>query len=219
MTRDEVLDAALEIIDEEGLEALSMRHLAKRLDTGSMRAYRHFSSKEDLLEALADREARRVRSIDLSGISEPRELLLEAACRTRDLLLEHPNLAPVVVSRPLSKATAADDLRLAGALLRSEGFADYQVGPVSAGLAAYTLGFVLYELGQRRFHQDSRDEMLAFYDELAAGVSGDDLLAAQVAGIRGAVDDDWGSLQFRTGLKAMIDGFWSQRALVDTRRS
>ena len=131
--------------------------------------------------------------------------------KTRALLLEHPNLAPVVVSRPLSKATAVDDLRMAGMLLTTAGFAEYQVGPVSAGLTAYVLGFLLYELGQRRFHDEARDELAAFYDELANDVKGDALRSRQVAGIPYAVDHDWGSYQFKTGLAAIISGFWDQR--------
>lgn len=212
VTREEVLDAALAIIDSEGMEALSMRRLAQFMDTGPMRAYRHFETKGDLLEALADREAQRIRAIDVEGITEPREILAQVARKSRELLLEHPNLAPTVVSRPLSKATAADDLAMATYLMKSAGFADEQVGLVSAGLTSYTLGFVLYELGQRRLHDLSREELLAYYEQLAVEVGDDALVSAQVAGIRNAVDGDWARMQFEVGLQAMLDGFWSQRA-------
>lgn len=214
VTREEVLDAALTIIDSEGMESLSMRRLAQFMDTGPMRAYRHFETKDDLLEALADREAQRIRAIDLEGITEPREILAEVARKSRALLLEHPNLAPTVVSRPLSKATAADDLAMATYVMKSAGFANEQVGLVSAGLTAYTLGFVLYELGQRRLHDLSREELLAYYEQLAVEVDDDALVSAQVAGIRNAVDGDWAKMQFEVGLQAMLDGFWSQRALI-----
>ncbi len=210
VSREEILDQALAIVDAEGLEALSMRNLAHRLDTGPMRAYRHFENKEALIEALADVQAQRIRAIDVSGITDPREILTQLALQTRELILEHPNLAPVTVSRPLSKTTAADDLALANLLLTSAGFADFQVGPVAAALTAYTFGFVLYEIGQRRFHDESRDEMLAYYDELADQVASDPLLVRQVDGIRHAVDNDWGAFQFEAGLRALLDGFWSQ---------
>ncbi len=211
VTRDEVLTTALSIIDRDGLEALSMRRLAQELDVGPMRAYRHFATKEELLEALADQQAHRIRTIEIPGVTDPREYLLELGIETRLLLLEHPNLAPIVVSRPLSKTTAVEDLKLAGVLLTSAGFAEHQVGPVSAGLTAYVLGFVLYELGQRRFHGETREELATFYEELASEVKGDALLTRQVAGIRYAVDHDWGSYQFKFGLEAMINGLWEQR--------
>ena len=212
VSREEVLAAALAIVDADGIEALSMRHLAAQLDTGPMRAYRHFATKDDLVEGLAEEQARRIREMDLGDVSEPQEILLELARRTRALLLEHPNLAPEVISRPLSKATAVEDLRLAALLLISAGFDEDQVPQVSAGITIYALGFVLYELGQRRLHAMRREEMLAYYQEMAAQVKGEPLMERQVAGILESVDGDWASLQFESGLQAIADGYWAQRA-------
>ncbi|HQZ86902.1 MAG TPA: TetR/AcrR family transcriptional regulator C-terminal domain-containing protein, partial [Actinomycetota bacterium] len=196
--------------------ALSMRHLAAQLDTGPMRAYRHFATKDDLVEGLADEQARRIRELDLGDVTEPREILLELARRTRALLLEHPNLAPEVISRPLSKATAVDDLRFATWLLVTAGFDGDQVPSVSAGITTYALGFVLYELGQRRLHVSRREELLAYYKEMAAQVKGDPLMERQVAGIREAVDGDWADDQFESGLQAIADGYWAQRPRPDS---
>lgn len=212
VSREEVLAAALEIVDAEGLEALSMRHLALLLDTGPMRAYRHFATKDDLIEGLAEVQARRIRELDLGDVTDAREVLLELARRTRELLLEHPNLAPEVISRPLSKATAVTDLQLATWLLTAAGFGEDQVGAVSAGITTYTLGFVLYELGQRRFHGARREEMLAYYDEMARQVAGDPVMERQVQGIRDGVDGDGTGQQFESGLIAIADGYWAIRA-------
>lgn len=211
VTREEFLTMALQIVDTEGLDALSMRNLAARLQTGPMRAYRHFESKEALLEALADEQAQRIRAIEVPHHLSPPDMLFELGVRTRELLLEHPNLAPVVVSRPLSKATAKEDLIATGVFLRLAGFADEQVPEVSAGLTAYTLGFVLYELGQRQFHSQARAELLAYYDDLERESEGNALLMSQIAGIKYAVDNDWGTVQFKSGFRALIDGYWSQR--------
>lgn len=216
VSRDEVLAAALAIVDAEGIDALSMRHLAAQLDTGPMRAYRHFATKDDLVEGLAEEQARRIREMDLGDVTEPQDILLELARRTRALLLEHPNLAPEVISRPLSQATAVMDLRLAVLLLISAGFDEDQVPYVSAGITTYALGFVLYELGQRRLHTTRREEMLAHYREMAEQVKGEPLMERQVAGIIESVDGDWASVQFESGLRAIADGYWAQRARPNT---
>ena len=53
LTRDQVVDAALKLADDEGLEALTMQSLAKRLDCGVMTIYGYVENKEDLLNAIS----------------------------------------------------------------------------------------------------------------------------------------------------------------------
>lgn len=54
VTRTAILQSALVIADQEGLEAVSMRRLAAQLGVGPMSLYRHLSSKEELVRQLAD---------------------------------------------------------------------------------------------------------------------------------------------------------------------
>ncbi|MFD6447606.1 GntR family transcriptional regulator [Promicromonospora sp. NPDC060204] len=55
LSRDELLRAAVEIADTEGLEAVSMRRLAAHLGVGPMSLYRHVANKDELLVEMADR--------------------------------------------------------------------------------------------------------------------------------------------------------------------
>lgn len=55
LTRDRVLDAAMELVDASGLRALTMRTLGERLGVEAMSLYHHVARKQDLLEGLADR--------------------------------------------------------------------------------------------------------------------------------------------------------------------
>ena len=57
LTRDRVLDAAIELADAHGVDALSMRKLAKHLGFEVMSLYNHVANKEDLLDAMVDRVA------------------------------------------------------------------------------------------------------------------------------------------------------------------
>src|SRR5438270_9156626 len=52
LTRERVCEAALALVDEEGLEALSMRRLGARLGVEAMSLYRHVRDKADLIDAL-----------------------------------------------------------------------------------------------------------------------------------------------------------------------
>src|SRR3954452_2139200 len=54
LSRERILEVALELASAEGVEALSMRRLAQELDVWPMSIYRYFHDKEELLSALAD---------------------------------------------------------------------------------------------------------------------------------------------------------------------
>src|SRR5256885_14776358 len=53
LSREQVVEAALALADQEGLEPLSMQNLARRLECGVMTIYGYVDSKEDLLDAIA----------------------------------------------------------------------------------------------------------------------------------------------------------------------
>ena len=55
LTRDDVLAEAIDLIDQQGLDALTMRNLADRLGVVPMALYRHVSNKDDLMEGVLDR--------------------------------------------------------------------------------------------------------------------------------------------------------------------
>lgn len=55
LSREAVLDAALELVDAEGLDALSIRRLARGLGVTPMALYWHFRDKEELVDGVVDR--------------------------------------------------------------------------------------------------------------------------------------------------------------------
>ncbi|GAA1958445.1 TetR/AcrR family transcriptional regulator [Catenulispora subtropica] len=54
LTRERIVAEAIRLLDEEGLEALSMRTLGQRLGAGATSLYRHVASKDELIELVAD---------------------------------------------------------------------------------------------------------------------------------------------------------------------
>ncbi|WP_436777821.1 TetR/AcrR family transcriptional regulator [Yinghuangia sp. YIM S09857] len=92
VTAEAIVDAALDIVDTEGLEALSMRGVAQRLGTGAATLYAHVQNKEELVELVLDRVNGEVR------LPEPdpdrwREQLRESARQIRDVYAAHNDLA------------------------------------------------------------------------------------------------------------------------------
>lgn len=55
LDRDRIIEVALEIIDRDGIDGLSMRRIAEALDTGAASLYAHVSGKDELLDLVLDR--------------------------------------------------------------------------------------------------------------------------------------------------------------------
>src|SRR4029078_513433 len=54
LSRDRILAAALELVDEQGIEALSMRKLGAALGVEAMSLYNHVANKDDVLDGVLD---------------------------------------------------------------------------------------------------------------------------------------------------------------------
>ncbi|MGY2062468.1 TetR/AcrR family transcriptional regulator, partial [Nocardia gipuzkoensis] len=59
LTRTAIVDTAIALADEAGLDALSMRRIAERMGVGAMSLYRHVPNKDSLLAEMTDEVARR----------------------------------------------------------------------------------------------------------------------------------------------------------------
>lgn len=88
-SRQEIVEAAVRLADEEGIEAVSMRRLAERLGVGTMTPYTYVESKEELLGLMRD-EVMRAMLVPEPLPSDWREALRQIALRTRDALEAHP---------------------------------------------------------------------------------------------------------------------------------
>ena len=96
--------AGLEIIDAEGLEALSMRRLAEHLGVRAASLYNHVRTKDELLQAVAEDV---MGEVDVSGFDTGWETGLRVWARSyRAALAAHPNLVPFLASGPARRETA-----------------------------------------------------------------------------------------------------------------
>src|SRR5262245_15059712 len=94
LNRETVVRAALALVDAEGLDALSMRKLAERLDVEAMSLYNHVRDKADLLDALQDAMMAGLGARARGG--DWRALLERMATEIRAALLAHPALIPLI---------------------------------------------------------------------------------------------------------------------------
>ncbi|HEY8481679.1 MAG TPA: TetR/AcrR family transcriptional regulator [Spirillospora sp.] len=104
LSLDRIVEAAIEVADElavtEGIEALSMRCIAKRLGVGTMSLYRYVPGKSELLDLMLDRVIE-VREIDPDDGRTWREILMDEAHQYWRMCMKHPWYPFVDQSRPV----------------------------------------------------------------------------------------------------------------------
>ncbi|MFC9245553.1 TetR/AcrR family transcriptional regulator [Streptomyces sp. NPDC057136] len=160
LNRERVLAAALELVDREGLSALSMRRLGAELGVEAMALYRYAASKDALLDGLVEAlylelEERLETEPGPGAEAEAlvwRTELHRIARTTYDICLAHPEAVPLLATRmlavPLARrplAVLRDNERVL-ALLRQAGLDEARASAVFRAFTAWLLGYVSVEL-------------------------------------------------------------------------
>lgn len=145
---DRILGAAVELLDEEGADALSMRSLAQRLESGTATLYRHFSNRSELVSQVIDQI---LGEVDL-GAEELADLPWQQACITFaqhmfDALRRHGNVAPLLIEYTPVGPSALTNRERCLAVLLDNGFAPAVAADAYATLARYVLGFAIQLTG------------------------------------------------------------------------
>ncbi|MEU6195400.1 TetR/AcrR family transcriptional regulator [Streptomyces sp. NPDC047061] len=141
---ERIVAAALQIVDEEGAEVLSMRTLAQRLGSGTATLYRHFDNRSALVAHVVDRV---FGTVEIKG-DELAAAGWQEACRTVaqamfDALGRHRGVAPLLVERiPIGPHAMAVRESCIAALL-ADGFPPKTAAQAYATLSRYVLGFAI----------------------------------------------------------------------------
>lgn len=150
LTRDRVIDAALRIMDEEGLDAVSMRRVGRELGVEAMSLYHHVHDKEDLLLGIREQVLSRFLDPGTNGDWEVRAR--QAARSWRQILRAHPNIM-VLISESKRFAMTPTSLRpteTALRLLREVGLPEDDAVKAFCALGGFIVGFVMFEIGVTR---------------------------------------------------------------------
>lgn len=202
LSRDRIVEAAGELVDAEGLDAVSTRRLAAALGVSGPSLYNHFRTKDAILEAVADAVSARV---DLSMFDAPadgsapdwRGALHAWAHSYRDALADHPNIVPVLARGPGRRPAG---LRLADAVfgaMTAAGWPPAHATRIGALMRYFILGSAVASFA-RGFVDDETAYDPADYPHLGQ--------AHLLADRRHEVDEG----AFETGLTALLDGLTLQ---------
>ncbi|MDR7275786.1 TetR/AcrR family transcriptional regulator C-terminal domain-containing protein [Catenuloplanes atrovinosus] len=154
LTRERVLDAALDYVDRHGLPALSMRRLGAELGVEAMSLYNHVPHKEALFDALVDR----VLETAMAAVDAPDAWLpwmRGYAHALRAAFLAHPGVLPLAATRPVgSAASMRRSERWLGAM-RAAGLPLDRAMDVITVLTTFTIGHTLAEAGRTPGHEEA----------------------------------------------------------------
>lgn len=143
ISKRKALETALKIIDQDGLEGLSIRRLADALGVNGASLYHHFKDKEDILVKAAESALADV-TTPVDEAADWREWLPANARKLREALIRHPALIPVVVRRR-TLGMGARTLDTWAARLIEEGVPSAAVIPVLDSLVLFAIGSALHD--------------------------------------------------------------------------
>lgn len=147
LDRERIVAAAIALADEGGLEAVSLRKVAARLDAGPMRLYRYIATKEELFDLMVDEVYAEI--LPAGGPGDGREALRALAHRTRQAALRHEWLADLLGGRA---AMGPNGIAVSEATLSAlDGLADIDtVMRAVETVSAYFTGAIRREIAHLR---------------------------------------------------------------------
>ncbi len=158
LDRRRVLTAAIDFIDEHGLDALTMRRLGAHLGVEGMALYRHVTGREDLLDGVVELVIDALYGdpeVYLAPQHGWQDYLQRLAHGVRRMAMAHPAVFPLVATRPPAAPWVRPPLRSLRWLesfldaLTGHGFSDEAAVAAYRAYTSFLLGHLLLEVSQQ----------------------------------------------------------------------
>lgn len=215
LTREAVLEAAVALADERGLETLSMRKLAELLGVEAMSLYNHVANKDDLLDAMVDAV---ITEIELPVIgSDWKGAMRRRAISAHEMLLRHSWASMLIVSRINVRPAMLRYMDATIGSLRQAGFSCAMTDHAMSALDSHIYGFTLLKANFPLDEQDYASAAQQFLPMLPVETypHARGLAEEVISGRHSGIND------FTFGLDLILDGL--ERRLRDnppaTRRA
>lgn len=206
LTAELVARTALELADDGGLAALTVRGVARRLGVEPMSLYNHFANKDALLDTVWTQVLRHGVLPDDHPADTWQAYARDTAHRYRAALLEHPNVLPLMAERSARTAEALDLVQQTVRGLTSRGAPLTLAFDLVDVLSMFTIAHALIErrapdAGAPPGLDPQRHRLLMEYAAVAAG--------------RDPVEAD--AQRFDDAVNALVSGYSDRSAEEDTR--
>lgn len=214
LTLDAILDGAIDLVDAHGLDALTMRSLARALGHAHTSLYRHVSSRDELVVLVVDRVLGELATDDLPT-GDPRRCAETLLSRYRQVLLAHPALAPALTEGQLLGPNALAGREVGLRLLLDAGAPPELAVEAYLTLTHFVIGSAVLEAGGAARTVPERAAMADLFRSLPP-----DRYPTVVA-LADTLNRPDADQEFAFGLKALLDGIAARVAAggTDTART
>jgi AcrR family transcriptional regulator len=206
LSRELIIDAALAIVDRDGLDALTMRSVAQALGTGAASLYAHVASKDELVELLVERV---IGEVEYRGEPDPerwQEQVKATAREMRRVFARHGDLARASFARIPLGENALRGAEWMISVLRAGGLPDQVIAWAVDMLSLYVMA-VAYEESLFVTEQTTHEQMAEFAGKLRGyftGLPGDRF--PNVIALAGELTGGDREARFEFGLEVVLRG-------------
>jgi AcrR family transcriptional regulator len=221
LTREHIVQTAVDLLDAEGLEGLNMRALGKRLDSAATAVYWHVGSKDNLIALASDQAWNEIALPDLTA-TDWRTAATQMATDLHAMLTRHSWLVQAFASLLIFSPgkTRHDNHSLA--IYEKAGFTGAQADQAATTVFTFVLGNALGPAAaaslSRKLSRDGGNADELIRDHLAKARQ----IATQFPQLRARLETaaaDYGAAPentFEFGLQAILDGLQAQLPAQDT---
>ncbi len=202
LSRGLVLDAAVALVDSEGLDGLSMRKLGAALGVEAMTLYHYLPNKAALLDGLVEWVVQHTATVPAltDGLSWD-QVLRDYAQTLRATLLAHPGVLPLFFTRPAVTPQTLKTVERGLRVLTGAGFALPRALDMINVLSIFVVGHAMAEAGTAELTRRGDPGSAAALAQLDAS---DLPLVTEAARLAQGSDDE---TRFLFGLEALLYGF------------
>jgi AcrR family transcriptional regulator len=208
LSRERVVVAALHVMDAEGLEAVSMRRVAREVGVEAMSLYHYVADKDDLLDGIVEQVLLGFPTPEGDPRSDWRAYGRQVARAWRTVLKAHPNVLPLLAERKTATNDLASLVPMETALhaLKASGLSTADAVQAFHAIGGYIFGFVMMESGQLFAAHPGVFDAQALGADLPS-----DRLPCIAEALPYLLDCDFDA-QFEFGLDLMIEGLAARAA-------
>lgn len=170
LTRDDVVDAAVRLLDEQGLDALTMRGLAREMDVFPTTLYWHVGNRSQLIAKVCQRVFSEMDLPDLDSVGGWQAWIRRLATEARRTFHAHPNIIAPLASQLQVTSASFPMAEAVLTALSSAGYADQELADAYNTVVGTLTGWVFAELAteptdaEPDWHEDFRAQLHACVD-------------------------------------------------------
>ncbi|MER6399760.1 TetR/AcrR family transcriptional regulator [Kitasatospora sp. NPDC001603] len=205
LSRERIVEAALRIVDTEGMDALSMRRVGQELDTGAASLYAHIGGKEELVEQVLDMAYSEI-ELEEPDAADWQEQIKRLMRRSRDALLAHRDLARAAVVANVPTTPHAMDIAEAMLGILRAGGLDEQTAAYGVDVLGLYTTATTYEVSTRGGgnSQDYTDQVREYFGTIPAD------RYPMITSMAAALTRNVGDERFEFGLDILVAGLARQ---------